>query len=158
METLRQYFLSVTAAAIICGAATGLLQKKSGAYELVKLTAGLFLALTAIRPLAQIELTDLSEFSLDHSLAASSAAAMGEDLAADAMADIIKSQSEAYILDKAEALGLDVEVEVSISTEGSPLPAAVHIHGKISPYAKAQLEAVLTEEFGIPKEDQQWTG
>lgn len=158
MDALREYFISVCAAAIICGVIVSLIHIKSGTGELVKLVAGLFLALTVIRPLAQIDLAVMTDLKLDHSQWASEAAAVGENLAKESLQDIIKTRTEAYILDKAASLGLDIQVTVTLSDDQTPMPTAVHIHGSASPYAKSQLCDVLTNELGIAKEDQIWTG
>lgn len=158
MDALRQYFLSVTAAAVICGIVNGLLQNKGMAPALVKLISGSFLALAVISPVTRIDLDDFTDYSLNYSAAAECAAGAGENLAQETMADIIKSQSEAYILDKAESLGLEVDVDVTVSGEQLPVPVAVCISGAVSPYAKGQLTAILTENLGIAKENQQWTG
>ncbi|MFR3325850.1 MAG: hypothetical protein ACLTR8_15535 [Oscillospiraceae bacterium] len=52
---------------------------------------------------------------------------MGENLARDSMADIIKEETEAYILDKAADLHANLRVEVAVGEDN--LPAAVTISG-----------------------------
>ena len=157
MEGLRQYIISVVTAAIICGIITGLAPKGT-VREMVKMLCGLFLALTVIRPIARIDDFDLSDFGLSYGLDAKAAAVMGEDFSREAMADIIKAETEAYILDKAAELNVTMEADVTLSQEDIPVPVAVHLSGDISPYAKQQMERFLTEDLGIAKENQLWTG
>ena len=38
-----------------------------------------------------------------------------------------------------------------------PIPIKVRLSGKASPYAKGQLQQIITEELGIEKENQIWT-
>ncbi len=155
MEGLRQYVISVVTAALICGIVSGIVQE-GRAKPLVRLLCGLVLSLTAIRPIAVIDLADLSDFSLGYAQEAESIAAAGKEMAHEAMEDIIKAGSEAYILDKASDLNTQINVEVTISDE--QLPVSAVISGEVSPYARKQLEAILQADMGIAKENQQWTG
>lgn len=157
MDGLRQYVISVTAAALICGVVSGLVQNGT-AKELIRLLCGLFLAFTVIRPIAGLDFNALTEFSLSYTQEAESMAAMGENMARQSMADIIKAESEAYILDKAAALNAALAVEVTVSEDGTPVPVAAELCGDISPYARQQLEDILQEDLGIAKEYQLWTG
>ena len=85
---------------------------------------------------------------------AEDAAAMGENLARDSMADIIKEETEAYILDKAADLHANLRVEVAVGEDN--LPAAVTISGEASPYARRQIQAMIANDLGISKENQKW--
>lgn len=156
MDGLRQYIISVTAAAILCGIIKGMSEKTSCG-KIVKLICGLFLGFTVIKPITQIDLAQLTEVSVPFADEAVQAAALGENLSQEAMADIIKQESETYILDKATAL--NVSLEVSVTVEGDPpVPVAALCSGEVSPYAKQQLEKILWEDLGISKEHLEWTG
>lgn len=157
MDGLRQYVIAVTAAALICGIVSGLVQN-GAAKEVIRLLCGLFLAFTAIRPMAGLDLNALLEYSFSFSGDAESTAAMGENMARQTMADIIKAESEAYILDKAAELNASVTVEITVSEDGTPIPMAAVLGGEVSPYAKQQLGRILQADLGIAKENQLWTG
>lgn len=157
MDMLRQYFLSVTAAALICGIVTGLLGKKGTAAAFIKLIAGMFLAFTVINPLARLEWDRLTDYVDDISVDSSAAVGAGTAAAQNAFRDGIKAQTEAYILDKAAAWDAGLTVEVSLSNTDPPVPVAVFLSGQVSPYAKAQLAQMMEQELGISKEDQIWT-
>ena len=158
MEAIRTYFLSVTAAAIICAILKGLLNQGGTPAQLVKLLSGIFLSIIALRPLAQFDLGSLADLNFDYSMDAEAAVAEGENIAADALAELIKSYTEAYILDKAQSFGVSLSVDVTISDDQIPVPQTVHLTGNASPYVKAQLSALLTDQLGIAKEDLIWTG
>ena len=81
---------------------------------------------------------------------------MGENLARDSMADIIKEETEAYILDKAADLHANLRVEVAVGEDN--LPAAFTISGEASPYARRQIQAMIANDLGISKENQKWIG
>ena len=87
---------------------------------------------------------------------AKDAAAMGEKLARDSMADIIKEETEAYILDKAADLHVNLHVEVTVGEDN--LPTAVTLSGEASPYARRQIQAIIANDLGIAKENQKWIG
>jgi hypothetical protein len=72
------------------------------------------------------------------------------------MYTIIKENLEAYILDKASALQLDVDVDIVLTEDLPPAPDSVTIIGNASPYNKQVFQAFLVEEIGIPKEQQIW--
>ncbi len=156
MGAICRYIVSVTAASIICGIVMGISQKNN-TQPILKLVCGLFLAFTVIKPITQIELTELAEVSTPYTKNAVQAAALGENLSREAMADIIKAETEAYILEKAAALNVSLKVEVTVDGD-PPVPTAVRLSGEVSPYAKQQLQQILCEELDIAKENQQWTG
>lgn len=157
MEALRQYIISVTTAAMIGGIITGLFQNGT-AKEVVKLICGVFLAFTVMRPVAGLDFEELLEVDLLYSQDAEEAAALGENLARESMADIIKAETEAYILDKAAALNADLTAEVTVNNDDPPIPVSVRLSGEVSPYARQQLQSMIQEDLGISKENQLWTG
>ena len=155
MEGLRQYVISVAAAALICGIVSGMVQN-GAAKELVRLLCGLFLAVTALHPLVKLDLSNLGEFALPYTQEAESVAAMGENMARESMADIIKAESEAYILDKAAELNAEITAQITVGDYQAP--TAAKLSGEVSPYARQRLEKILESDLGIAKENQLWTG
>lgn len=156
MDAIREYILSVTASAVLCGIVTALIGKKGMPGTAMKLLCGIFMALTVVGPWVDIRLDGLLELSSEAAQSADAYAASGENSAAAAMADIIKEQTTAYILDKAEALGVQLTVEVALSSDDIPVPTAVCLYGNVSPYAKKVLTERLEEDLGIPSEEQTW--
>lgn len=156
MESAGRYIVSVSAAAILCGILKSIFPSKSTNAALLRLVSGIFLSLVAIQPLARIDLAALPAISDDFLTEAQAVSAQGRFLSRDTMADIIKSQTEAYILDKARKLNTDLTVEVSLSDADPPAPTSVRLTGEISPSAKRRLEAMIRDDLGIPKENQIW--
>jgi hypothetical protein len=72
------------------------------------------------------------------------------------MGDIIKSKTEAYILNEARKMELDITVEVELSDADPPAPCRVFIKGTASPYKKTVLGRYISDNLGIPQENQQW--
>lgn len=156
MDALREYILSVTAAAILCGILRTLIGEKGTAAGIVKLICGLYLAFTVIRPVAQVELSEFSFFTAEIAEDAQEAVNAGEDFVRDSVSHIIKSETEAYILDKARTYGAEIQVEVILSDATQPIPEKIKIKGALSPYVKTQLQSMITEDLGIPKENLSW--
>lgn len=157
MENLRQYVISVTAAALICGIVTGMV-KKNAAGELIRMLCGLVLAFTVLYPISGLNIASFTFDLLPSVREGESMAAYGEKITRQSMADIIKSETEAYILDKAAALEVSLTAEVSLSEDDIPVPVGVTLSGSLSPYARSQLTNVIEKDLGIPKEKQLWTG
>lgn len=150
MNGLTQYILTVVAAAML----VGILQSLAGQGTmgiLTKLLGGVFLALTMLSPVLKLEIPDPAAWFSDMVMDGESLAAEGEAMAADAKEDIIRSQVEAYILDKADA---DLAVSVELDAEG--IPCGVTLTGDVSPRTKAQLSRMLAEDLGLGEEVQQW--
>ena len=156
MDEIRHYLISVTACAIICGIVTGLSGKNSAHGTIIKLISGLFLALTVISAWVKVQLIDFSDYMDSFSCEASVWAADGESIAYGELSAIIKEQTEAYILDKAISMGLNIEVEVTLDSSNPPIPSAVSINGSISPFSKEKLSRYIADDLGIPEESQLW--
>lgn len=155
MEALKEYLLSVTAAAVLCALVRHLLAGKGSAETMGKILAGIFMALTVLGPMTQIRLPELSE--LPFSGQAQDAVRDGEETARIALAEGISTRVEAYILQKAAAMQAELSVDVELSGDPIPVPVKVYLGGNISPYAKQKLQTMIREDLGVDKENQIWT-
>lgn len=156
MEGIRQYIFSVTAAAIICAVLTHISAGAGKSSAIIKLICGLFLAFTVIRPVADIQIEELSLYTQSITDEAEQAIGIGEDFAQMSLGSIIKQETEAYILDKASLLDADITVEIILTDDLQPVPGEVYIHGAVSPSAKSKLQKIISEDIGIAKEYQIW--
>lgn len=156
MQGISAYLLQVTAAAVICGIFKSLLGKKGGATGLVRLLCAVFMTVTVLSPLTNLDVagwfTNFTEYgTLAQTVVEDAKLSAERELASD-----IKQRTEAYILDKAKSFGMTVNVEVAVTAGTVPMPSGVRIIGPVAPYAKARLSSWLQEEMGIPLEDQEW--
>ena len=156
MDGLKSYLLSVIFAAIICAVVYVLAGKKSTHCALIKMISGLYMALTLISPLVNIRLTDYADYFGSVTAEAETAVAFGETAALNELRAIIKSQTEAYILDKAVSLDAVLDVEVKLNDDNPPIPCGVTVTGSVSPYSKELLSRFIANDLGIAKEDQIW--
>lgn len=156
MEGIRQYILSVVCAGIACSTAIKFANYSKTSASVIKMLTGIFLAITVIAPLGQIQMDKLIDWYADINTNANSAVYEGEQLAIQSTVAIIKQETQAYILDKASLLDMDISVDVLVSETSPFIPVSVTIVGDSSPYAKKALESMIDNELGIPKEKQVW--
>lgn len=157
MEGLRQYLFSLAAAALLCALVKSLVPK--GKMErVVSMLCGVFLAMTALSPLARWELPDFAAQLSKVQIAAEEAKTGVEIRNREALLAIIKEKTQTYIWDKANELGLDIEVTVTVETkDGCPYPSVVRINGPCTPSQRQALTAYIEENLAIGKERQLWT-
>lgn len=154
MDSVKQYLLSVICAAIACGLVSTLSEKSGSGATLMRLITGIFLVFTVIAPIRTLDFDPLSLLTTDLKIQAAEAAAIGQDSGKEAMAAYIKAETEAYILDKATALQVSLDVDVTLDEAHKPHSAV--LTGTVSDYIRFRLETILEEDLGISKENQQW--
>ena len=152
MTFLRSWLLSVTACAVLVSIAQQLADGGT-MKKIVRFVGGVVLMLAMLRPLLSLTF-DLPE--LDGESYREAVEALKETLSAEqdsALSDSIAAQTQAYIEDKANSLGLSVRAEVQTASQGGvPLPEAVTLYGEKS----AALSAYIAQELGIAEEKQLW--
>lgn len=157
MEGVREYLLSVTAAATLAGFIGSLTGEKGSQAALVKLISGLFLCFTVISPIAQIPIVDFTDFTSELFTEGQQLAEDGEDYYVQALRLVITEESRAYILDKARTYGAEIQVAVTVSDGDPPIPERCTITGNLSPYVRQQLKKAIVNDLGIPEENITWT-
>lgn len=156
MASIRQYVLRLVCAAMASGIVLSLM-KQSALKEQIRLICGLFLTYSILSPLIGLELPALPTLSV-YTREGETAVSVGQNYAQKAQAQYISKACEAYILDKAEQLELSLRVEVTVAEKEAVLrPDSVTLEGEVTPEAKEKLAESITEELGIPKENQQWS-
>ena len=156
MENVGTYILTVSAAGLICGIANTFLSGKGNAAAAAKLVSGIFLVLVVMQPLTKLPAFGLTDFWGSLEQEGAYAAEAGEEASQENMASIIKTQLEAYILDKAAQMDAPITVEVMVQSGQIPVIESVSLYGTVSPYAKGKLTQSIETDLGIRKEDQHW--
>ncbi len=119
-------------------------------------TGGLILLAALLRPVLEMD-PEVVELDLEtHTGEILRRQAELERSGKDVLEKLIAERTQAYISDKAAALGAEVSVRVTTETwpDGVPLPAVVYLDG---PRSQA-LADWIAEELGIPVERQVWNG
>ena len=153
---MKEYILRVVAAAIVCAIVQNLLRKETTVGRIAGLLCGIFMAITVVAPLGNVSFHGISSYWDDIAIDAAAYVQEGIAIAEKQESDIIKTQSEAYILDKANKMGLQIAVEVELDDQNGNIPCGVIINGDVAPYAQMQLESFMEEKLGIARENQKW--
>ena len=143
---------------MITGILTGFTDSKSATGVLLRMVSGLFLCIIAVSPMADLDLSYLTDFVETFEESAQTAAAVGTSMADDALRQIIKTETEAYILDKASIYGAEIHVDVELSEDEIPCPVGVTINGVYDAAIQRDLQNMIEAELGITKERQKWNG
>ncbi len=154
MDGLKNYLIAVCSAAILCAILKQIAGNGRMSRGTVHLLSGLFVAICIISPWKDFSLQDLEVYNPLMTQQADAYVETGKQLTKNQIDAIITEKTEAYILEKANALHVQVEVRVELSEEGIPLRSV--ITGKLSQEDKYQLSAFLLEEIGIQREMQIW--
>lgn len=155
MEEIRQYLLRLIAAALICAAVQGFPQE-AAAKAMTRLVCGVVMTLLVLSPLGELRLPTVFSGASGLSRQASEAALAGEQMSRFALGGIIKEEAQAYILDEAEAMGIQLEVDITVSRDELPIPESAVIRGSVPSHLQKALETLLHTKLGIPKENVTW--
>ena len=156
MVGVREYLLSVTAGAILCGVLSNLTGEKGSLSGLYKLISGLFLSFLVISPLTQVNLRNFTHITEDLVSEGEHLTEEGRENYEHTLRQIITEETRAYIMDKARSYGAEIQVEITLTQDDPPIPHSCIITGPISPYVKQQLKNILITDLGIPEENHTW--
>jgi len=155
MEFMRSWIISVTVSAMIIAIAEGMMP--SGTVKKIgKLTGGLVLMLGILQPIVRMDYEELFQAAnglSDITLEAQSVQQEGNE---EMMKSIIEEELSAYVLDKAQSLGISCKVSIRcVVGEGAvSVPEEAEVRGCLSSEDQRQMERVLSEDLGIMKEKQ----
>ena len=154
-EPLRSWIASLSGTALICALALAL-TPEGRVKRVVRMLCALILAAALFSPL--LGGRELGTYTLNLARYRAEAEALtgkGTELRRALDRGIIERETEAYILDKARALGAPLtaaRVTLRWGTEGVWLPEAAELTGQFSEALARTLEA----ELGIPRKAQTW--
>ena len=124
--------------------------------RVVRFAAGLLALLVCVTPLLRLDartLTDVleqAERALDYD-------ASGTDRTRqDMLRDLIRENTERTIEKQAEALGMLVRADVTLTEEEYPQPWSATLTGTLDPEQVRALSEFLSQSLGIPTERQTW--
>lgn len=154
MEGWGEYILAIIVTGLICGILSSFVPSSFKAW--MQFLCGIILTITLVKPftgLKNLDIPLIRDSIYDDGVHLSDE---GKKIAQDAMADIIRQNSQAYIMDKAAEHGISIEADISVNDEDIPAPVSAAVHGNVSPYARLQVESLIEAELGIAKENIRW--
>lgn len=151
---MRQWLVGITCAAMITALAEGL-SPPGAVRKIGRFTGGLVLLVAVLKPIASVDGQALSRALTEYRLDLSAYSTRLEEENSALMKSIIEEQSAAYIVDKAEQLGLSCRVEVEAEADGQwPVPWTVTVTGPLDEADQETLTRQIQADFGIPAERQ----
>ena len=145
--------------AVICGLAL-MLTPRGRAGAVLKIVCVLVMIFSIIRPIMSRAMPSLSLNIAQYRQQAQEITNQTRQQEANLNRSIIERQCAAYILNKAQSMGVEaaqVSVLAKWSEGGCWYPYEVSLGGRASPQVKNSLRAVIAGELGIPAERQSWS-
>lgn len=155
MEAWKGYVLDVLVVSVTISVFQQILPDNSRK-EILHLLCGILLTVVILMPLSDVPLNDFLDFTQYLPESSDYLLARGTETAEAAKRQYITNRCEAYILDKAEALG--AEILPIVQVDEAFLPVYAEIQGDLKPQVQKQLEQMLVLDMGITKENQRWIG
>lgn len=153
MELLRQYALSLICAALISAVLLRLIPGGTTG-SLLQLVCSAVMLCALLAPVCRVELPDMEEFFEEFSASGELTARVGEDMAREERFALIKAGLEAYLQDRAAERGCRITARIQLDAQG--YPCSVLLTGEVDPDQRGELSTIISEDLGIPEEDQQW--
>ena len=151
MAAARAWLTAVVSVTLLLSVVQTLTPKGS-LREIASFVGGLLLLAVLLRPLGSVDLSAVS-LNLDaYRQTVEQRQAELEQEGQKELVGLIEAELESYISDKAEDLGIRVQVTVELDGSGVPAPVSVELTG---PRSEA-LSRWLETELGVPAERQVW--
>ena len=156
MTAFGTYLTGLVAAAVLIAVAAAVTPEGT-AKKVVLLAGGLILVLAMLDPIRQVTPQAMAGYIARQQLTLSESLSGVQVGSTRIQAQIISEQAETYILTKAEALGLDLSVQVETAVEDLyPYPWAVRLRGTFTQTQKEVLERYIETNLAIPLQRQTW--
>lgn len=151
---MEQWLMGMACASLVL-VVSGALVKSGGGQKVCKLAGSLLLLLVTVGPILRMDQQDW-ERVLQWDTQVMEEAEQGLEERNNLMYEsFIEEETEAYILDKADALGVHCQVEVVVQWEDEiPQPWSACVTGTWTQAQQEALAEVLEEDLGIPRQRQ----
>lgn len=148
--------MAVASAALLVSFVLALLPKGK-IRAIFKFCGALLLILVVITPLTKLDVEAFAQAIAKQQMQIEQMRTGVEINNREILSELIKQQSEAYVLDKAESLGITVTVDITLNEEGDyPYPGSVILSGNASQEDQQYLSKIIAEDIGVPTECQEW--
>ena len=156
-ELVRQWLLGVACTALILAVADSLAPVGS-VKKVCRLAGGLALLLAAAGPLLRLDSGVLANMLEEYQTAVRGYEETLEEQYLLFYQTVIEESAAAYIVDKAEELGISCQAEVTFSydEDGVPCPWEVTARGDWTDEARGALERLLEDDLGVPPQRQHY--
>ena len=156
VSAFKSYLLSVTAASfvleIVAALLPGMQSKKPGL-----LIGTLIMILVVLSPLVRLSPEQIARSIAELRLETEELRTGIELETKELQGSIIKEQTEAYVLDKAKAMEVDITIEITLrENQGVPYPYCICLTGSVTEKQQQILGQIIETDLGIPLQRQTW--
>lgn len=156
MTVVGSYLLHAAASCLLVTIVSGFLPK-GAIRKNVQICGSLVVLLAIAAPVLRIQAEDIARGLAALQLQIQDAQLDAKVKNSTYLEERIKQDCEAYVLDKATALELEITVELQLQEQdGCPYPYHILMIGYAEPWQKQALQETLESDLGIPKERQNW--
>ncbi len=158
-ELFGQWLHAVIYTGIVCSIAL-LLTPEGRVKQALGVICALAMCAAVASPLGELDPEAYSKALARYKLDARQYTQQGEEYSRNLNRSVIEDECEAYILDKAEALGAEISevcVTAMWSSEGYWYPYEAEIKADISDERKTELSDCIMSELGISPGHQDWS-
>lgn len=155
MELVRQWLLGVTCTALVLAVADSLAPEGS-VKRVCRLAGGLALLIAAVSPVLHIDGVMISQAVSEYQAVVQTYEKELEEKNVLLYQTIIEETTAAYIVDKAEELGISCQAEVTFAydEDGVPCPWEVTAQGVWTEEQRSQLSQLVEADLGVPGQRQ----
>jgi len=155
MDLLTDWVIGITCAAMAL-AAVQMLVPDGALRKVANLAGGLILLLVLAAPLTKLEISELTLALTEYRMKETGSSALLELENKRLVLEIVEEQTAAYILEKAEEMGIRCAVDVYCvcNDDGNVFSESVTIEGRISENEKEKLSRWIEHNLAILKENQ----
>lgn len=155
-DAIRGYLLSIVAVCLLTALARSLIPE-GGVRRVSSVVCALLLVLCALSPLLQLDIDavaqSIARIQMENETLRTGVAVKNREL----VSQIIKQNTQTYILDKAASMGLTLQAEVEMRDAGDyPYPYRVTLGGMCTEAQRQVLTRYIEENLAIPAERQAW--
>ena len=156
-ELVRQWLLGVTCTALILAVADSLAPVGS-VKKVCRMAGGLALLLAAVGPLIRLDNGVLANMLEEYQAAVRDYEETLEEQYLLFYQTVIEESTAAYIVDKAEEMGISCQAEVTFAydEDGVPCPWEVTARGDWTDETRGALERLLEDDLGVPTQRQHY--
>lgn len=148
--SFKSWLLGVVCVAMLAAIAECLVPD-GGAKRVLKIIGGMVLVLAIIKPLSKLDGRVLDKIVEEYDASARKYRDELQETKDNLYESIIGENAAAYILDKAEAMGVSCSVSVTVAWDGEvPCLQAVRIKGMWTAAQREHLSSIIEQDLGIP--------
>lgn len=152
---LRDWLMAVTCTAMALALIEGLVPAGTGK-KVCRLAGGLALLLAAVSPVVRLDGGEIGDILAGYRAELGACEEALAEQSAERYKTIIAERTAAYIVDKAEEMGISCQAEVTIGYDGNGAlcPWAVTARGEWTAEGREALARVMENDLGVPPERQ----